>query len=173
MPGRMDEAASGEAIVIGDFAGEEAGDRQGAGFGRGFELRFGEQQACEFAFEDIDAEGRHAVASLGERLRREPRQQAILVCGEVHGGDEALLRSARARRKFLSELEHGRGCPVSLPAQAQRSAADVTVHDSPDPHYLFASGKAVEKEAAFAFDAGVAMWWLHLSIFDVSLRHCF
>jgi len=157
LPGRMDQTASGEAIVAGNFAGEEAGNRQSAGVGRGFELRFGEQQSFEFTFENIDAEGRHTVPSLGERPGREPRQQAILVCSEMHGGDEALLGTARARRDFLSELEHSRGCAVILLAQAQRSAAKVTVHDSPDAHYLFVSRKAGEKEAAFAFDAGVAM----------------
>jgi phosphoserine phosphatase RsbU/P len=113
------------------------------------------------------------MASLPEGSRRKPRQQAIFVFADIHGGDEALLRSVRAPGNFLSELEHGGAGSLRLLAQAQRRSADVTVHNSPDAHYIFGSGITVQEEAAFAFDTGVAMRRLHLSIVDVSLRPCF
>jgi hypothetical protein len=160
----MNQLTSRKAVVAGDFPGDEARNRQSVSCGRGFELCFGQEQAFKCTFENINAERRHAVASLAERLRRKLRQHAILVFGEVHAGDQALLGSAGTRRNLLSELKHNRATVFTLFTQAQSGAVDVAVHDATDSYDIFITWKVVQKESAFAFDPCVLKPWPHLHI---------
>ena len=122
-PGCADKPPSGESIVGGHFRVNERRYRQRvSGSGR-IELCFSQAEALQRAFENVDAERRHAIACLTDLFRGKLRQHAKLLRGEVHVRDPSLLRSVRAFRNFLGELEHGRETGFGLFAQAQSGAS--------------------------------------------------
>jgi hypothetical protein len=67
-PRCADELTSRESLVVGHFMENKAGDDQGIGFRGRIELGLGEVQALKRAFKDVDAERRHTVANLPQRL---------------------------------------------------------------------------------------------------------
>jgi hypothetical protein len=69
--GRLDEAAAGEAGVIGDLGDAACGWTEGAGCLVRGELGLCEDQAVEWWVEDVDAQRGDAEASLGLRRCRE------------------------------------------------------------------------------------------------------
>jgi hypothetical protein len=60
---------------------------------------------------------RHAVASLGQLLRREFRESVKLLPTEIDAGDETLLRTCTWRCELLCELEKIRRAVLSLMPQ--------------------------------------------------------
>src|SRR5437016_4099639 len=93
---------------------KERGQRQGLGLCIGVELCFSQDKTLQRALEHVNAEGRHAVTSFVQHLRRKLRQQAKLFLGEIHGGDEPLLRSAGPRWDLLRELEYRQAFAFTL-----------------------------------------------------------
>lgn len=83
-PRRADELPSCKSYVAGHLVENTVRKNEGIGFPGGMELCFGQSQALEGAFKDVDAKRRDAVANLGEHLSRELRQQTKLALAEVN-----------------------------------------------------------------------------------------
>src|SRR5579862_44150 len=93
---------------------------QCGGFCRTIEFCFCEYQATQCTFEQINAEGRHAMTSLREYFRRQFRKHPKLVLREIHGRDEP-LGSNDPGRELLSKLEDLTLTIALLPQAAARS----------------------------------------------------
>jgi hypothetical protein len=158
LPGGTDKPASGETVIIRNIPGKEGWNRQGVRGGGGIELRFGQDETFQGALENVYAEGRDAVASLAQRLRREVCEDLIFAFADIHGCDEALLRSTRPGWYLLREFEHGRTTLLTLLAQAQRRSVDIAIHNATGPYDTGIGGKALHKVPALPFNPGVFPW---------------
>jgi hypothetical protein len=78
----------------------KVGNDEGIGFDGRIELCFGQSQALEAAFKDVDAKRWDAVANLAEHLSWELRQQTILALFEVNSPQILLTK---AERKALND----------------------------------------------------------------------
>src|SRR5690606_24661150 len=123
------QPATGEPVVVGDLVGGRGQDDRLLAVGQ---LDLGEGQAGQRATELVD---RHQPAAdppappgLAEHPSGEAPQDAVLVRGQVHGGEIDLRGGVRPRAHLLGELVDGAGPGLHAP-QAQAGADEVVVDD--------------------------------------------